>query len=49
VGKNITEEGISLNGSHAFLLRDNMRSQAIFRRLPELEKRVSDLEKKNAK
>ena len=46
VGKNITEEGISLNGSHAFLLRDNMRSQAIFRRLPELERRVSDLEKK---
>ncbi|MEZ0486435.1 UDP-3-O-(3-hydroxymyristoyl)glucosamine N-acyltransferase [Fibrella aquatica] len=46
VGKNITEEGISLNGSHAFLMRDNMRSQAIFRRLPELERRVSDLEKK---
>ncbi len=46
VGKNITEEGTSLNGSHAFLLRDNMRSQAIFRRLPELEKRVSNLEKK---
>lgn len=46
VGKNIAEEGIALNGSHAFLLRDNMRSQAIFRRLPELEKRVNELEKK---
>jgi len=49
VGKNITEEGTSLNGSHAFLLRDNMRSQAIFRRLPDLDRRVSELEKKNNK
>ncbi|WP_375445060.1 UDP-3-O-(3-hydroxymyristoyl)glucosamine N-acyltransferase [uncultured Fibrella sp.] len=46
IGKSVVEEGISLNGSTAFLLRDNMRSQAIFRRLPELERRVSDLEKK---
>ena len=46
VGKNVTEEGVSLNGSTAFSLRDNMRSQAIFRRLPELERRVNELEKK---
>lgn len=46
VGKSVTEEGTSLNGSHAFPLRDNMRSQAIFRRLPDLERRVSELEKK---
>ncbi|GAB2526376.1 UDP-3-O-(3-hydroxymyristoyl)glucosamine N-acyltransferase [Spirosoma aerophilum] len=49
VGKNVEEEGISLNGSHAFLMRDNMRSQAIFRKLPALEQRVSKLEKKNEK
>lgn len=49
VGKNVTQEGISLNGSTAFSLRDNMRSQAIFRRLPDLEKRISELEKSGHK
>lgn len=49
VGRNVFEEGVSLNGSHAFLLRDNMRAQAVFRRLPELDRRVSELEKKNGK
>lgn len=49
LGKNITEEGTSWNGSHAFLLRDNIRSQAIFRRLPDLDRRVTELEKKQEK
>lgn len=49
VGKSIKEEGISLNGSTAFLMRDNMRSQAVFRRLPELERRLDELEKKTEK
>ena len=49
VGKSISEEGTALNGSTAFAMRDNMRSQAIFRHLPELERRVTDLEKKNEK
>lgn len=49
VGKSVKEEGVSLNGSTAFLMRDNMRSQAIFRRLPELERRLEELEKKTDK
>lgn len=49
VGKSVKEEGQSLNGSTAFSMRDNMRSQAIFRRLPELERRLDDLEKKGEK
>ena len=47
VGKSVSEEGTSLNGSTAFALRDNMRSQAIFRRLPDLERRLIKLEKKS--
>ena len=49
VGKSVKEEGQSLNGSTAFLMRDNMRSQAVFRRLPDLERRLDELEKKNEK
>ena len=48
VGKSVVQEGLSLNGSTAFPLRDNMRSQAIFRRLPDLERRLIDLEKKHS-
>lgn len=46
VGKSVSEENTSLNGSTAFSLRDNMRSQAIFRRLPDLERRLIELEKR---
>lgn len=49
VGKSVKEEGQSLNGSTAFPMRDNMRSQAVFRRLPELERRLDELEKKTDK
>ena len=49
INKNIAEEGRSVNGTLAFNMRDNMRSQAIYRRLPDLERRVVDLEKKNGK
>lgn len=49
VGKSVKEEGQALNGSTAFPLRDNMRSQAVFRRLPELERRLEELEKKTEK
>ncbi|WP_266364598.1 UDP-3-O-(3-hydroxymyristoyl)glucosamine N-acyltransferase [Tellurirhabdus rosea] len=45
VGKSIKEEGVSLNGSPATELSENMRSLAVFRKLPSLEKRVSLLEK----
>ncbi|MDB5242356.1 MAG: lpxD [Spirosoma sp.] len=49
VGKSVKDEGQSLNGSTAFTMRDNMRSQAVFRRLPELERRLEELEKKHKK
>lgn len=46
VGKSVKQEGKSLNGSHAFDLADNVRSQVVFKRLPQLERRVHELEKK---
>lgn len=46
VGKNVTETGTSLNSSPAFGLKESMRSLAIFRKLPALEQRLSNLEKK---
>ena len=49
VGKSVKDEGVSLNGSTAFTMRDNMRSQAVFRRLPELERRLDELVKKTEK
>lgn len=49
VGKNVIEEGTSLNSSPAFGLKESMRSLAIFRKLPALEQRLTNLEKKNAK
>jgi UDP-3-O-[3-hydroxymyristoyl] glucosamine N-acyltransferase len=47
VGKNVVEEGTSINSSPAFGLKESMRSLAIFRKLPDLEQRVTKLEKKN--
>ncbi|AYQ33965.1 UDP-3-O-(3-hydroxymyristoyl)glucosamine N-acyltransferase [Runella sp. SP2] len=41
------EEGLSLNGTPALELKDSLRSAAIFRKLPLLEKRVHELEKQN--
>lgn len=46
VGKTITQEGLSLNGSPAFDLKDSLRSLTVYRRLPDLETRVNTLEKK---
>ncbi|MBG8553584.1 UDP-3-O-(3-hydroxymyristoyl)glucosamine N-acyltransferase [Hymenobacter guriensis] len=45
VGKSIKEEGVLLQGSPAFALRDSLRANAIFRHLPELERRVTALER----
>ncbi|RYU79054.1 UDP-3-O-(3-hydroxymyristoyl)glucosamine N-acyltransferase [Hymenobacter persicinus] len=47
VGKSIKTEGILLQGSPAFQLRDSLRANAIFRHLPEVERRLSELEKRN--
>ena len=49
VGKNVVEEGTALNSSPAFGLKESMRSLAVFRKLPALEQRVTNLEKKNEK
>jgi UDP-3-O-[3-hydroxymyristoyl] glucosamine N-acyltransferase len=49
VGKNVTQEGLSINSSPAFDLKESMRSLAVFRRLPELDRRLSVLEKKTEK
>jgi UDP-3-O-[3-hydroxymyristoyl] glucosamine N-acyltransferase len=49
VGKNVKQEGTILQGSTAFDFKQNQRAQIVFRRLPELEQRVAELEKaKNA-
>ena len=49
VGKNVDQEGTAINSSPAFGLKESMRSLAIFRKLPDLEQRVTKLEKKNEK
>lgn len=49
VGKSVTEEGTALNSSPAFGLKESMRSLALFRRLPDIERRLTDLEKKKDK
>lgn len=45
LGKSIAKEGLSYNGSPATDLNSNLRSLASLRRLPELEKRILELEK----
>ncbi|MEZ0610591.1 UDP-3-O-(3-hydroxymyristoyl)glucosamine N-acyltransferase [Fibrella sp. WM1] len=45
VSKSVKEEGHSLNGSPAFDLKDSLRAAAVHRRLPDLERRLIDLEK----
>ncbi|MCK8493190.1 MULTISPECIES: UDP-3-O-(3-hydroxymyristoyl)glucosamine N-acyltransferase [Spirosoma] len=49
VGKNVTEEGTAINSSPAFGLKESMRSLAVFRRLPDLDRRLNELEKKTEK
>ena len=45
VGKNIRKEGLSLSGSPAYDLTAHLRALALVRNLPNIEKRVQDLEK----
>ncbi len=45
VTKSITEEGQAISGGPAFDWRKELRSQAIFRNLPELEQRIAALER----
>jgi UDP-3-O-[3-hydroxymyristoyl] glucosamine N-acyltransferase len=44
VGKSIKTEGLSINGSPARDIQENMRIMATTRRLPEIEKRLKELE-----
>lgn len=46
IGKSIQKEGLSLLGSPAFEINKQMRSLAIFKKLPELQRRIEELEEK---
>lgn len=45
VQKSVKQEGQTQQGYPAFNLKDNLRAAAIYRRLPELERRLTALEK----
>ena len=45
VQKSVREEGQTQQGYPAFNLKDNLRAAAIYRRLPEMERRLTALEK----
>lgn len=44
LSKSVTDPNTSLNGSPAFDYKSSLKSQAIFRNLPDLERRVKELE-----
>jgi UDP-3-O-[3-hydroxymyristoyl] glucosamine N-acyltransferase len=46
LGKSIKKEGLSLSGSPARDLNEHLRSMALVRRLPAIEDRLKDLERK---
>ncbi|GAB3908905.1 UDP-3-O-(3-hydroxymyristoyl)glucosamine N-acyltransferase [Larkinella knui] len=46
VTKSVKEEGLSFSGMPAFDVKDSLRSSIVFQRLPTLEKRINELEKK---
>nr|MCU0354819.1 UDP-3-O-(3-hydroxymyristoyl)glucosamine N-acyltransferase [Cytophagales bacterium] len=46
ISKSIQKSGLKLQGSPAFDYKDNLRSLAVFRNLPRLQKRVEELEEK---
>lgn len=46
INRSITEEGQSLNGVPLQEIKDSLRAQAVFRRLPQLDKRVQEIERK---
>jgi len=45
IGRTLKDEGKKWAGSPAVLYANNMRSQVVINRLPELEKRINELEK----
>jgi UDP-3-O-[3-hydroxymyristoyl] glucosamine N-acyltransferase len=44
ISKSIKKEGSKVNGIPAFSFTDSLRSQAVYRRLPNLEKRIEEIE-----
>ncbi|HRF40228.1 MAG TPA: UDP-3-O-(3-hydroxymyristoyl)glucosamine N-acyltransferase, partial [Saprospiraceae bacterium] len=46
VAQNVTESGTIICGYPAFAYRDYIRSHAVFKRLPELDKKIKQLEDK---
>lgn len=46
IGKSIKKEGLSFLGSPAFELNKQMRSLTVFKKLPELQRRIEELEEK---
>lgn len=46
IGTNITDEGKVYLGSPAFEIKKYLKSSAVFRKLPELRKRIEELEQK---
>lgn len=49
VGKNILVEGTAVQGSPAFDYKKNLKSLTVFKKLPELQKRIEELEEKIVK
>jgi len=46
ISKSITEEGTTILGYMGFHLKDFLKSYAVFKKLPDLQNKVKDLEKK---
>ena len=44
ISKSVDKPGVTLNGSPAFEYKNSLKSQAIFRNLPELQQRIQKLE-----
>lgn len=47
INSSVIKENLTLNGTPHMELRKHQRALVFFRKLPELDKRISDLEKKN--
>ena len=46
VAKSVKKKGTALNGIPAFEYSKSLRAQAVFRRLPEIEKKIDDIDKR---
>ena len=44
IGKSVKERNAKLNGIPAFNFMDSLRSQSVYRRLPDLEKKIKEME-----